>query len=109
MDNSTLSLTIRLGEYCAHVDFSCSFLKQRQCYNLDVHSMWDQQVFANYFNADHILHLFFISFLKHGLRFSHLHLLHKTLHPLNHFVYTGSFPDFSFPAHWPYVKQQRGI
>lgn len=59
IDNSTFSLTIRLGEYCIHVDFSCSFLKQRQCYNLGVHSMSDQQVFANYFNAHHILYLFF--------------------------------------------------
>lgn len=59
IDNGTFSLTIRLGEYCIHVDFSCSFLKQRQCYNLGVHSMSDQQVFANYFNAHHILYLFF--------------------------------------------------
>lgn len=111
-DNSIFSLTIRLGAYHTHVDFSCSFLKQRHCHKL----VFILCSISKYLHTIFILITFYICLSFHSSSMDYdlvisIYYTKTYIHwiILNHFEYTGSFPNFSFPAHWSYVKQQRGI
>ena len=103
---ASASQVLGLKVWATTAQLRCNFLKQRQCHKLGVHSMWYHQVFANYFNTDHILHL---SFHSSTMNYDLVRSMYYTKTYVHWISLNIQAPFPTFPAHWSYVKQQRGI